>query len=157
LLSDAFEVYLDKKFNGNLYEQLLKSGVIVYNRKDYLMKLAEEVNKNKGIGYVGTEYGKAKFENFICYSFLLIPYILNLDFDLPELKVLKNLSPFECWLASPFDFDYDNFKPEWLKAAQSTFILNRFKGNEKIKIALSEELKTNFDKSLAKVYFKYFV
>lgn len=155
-LSQAFEEYLDANFSDHLYEQLLKNKVIPYNRKDYLAKFAEQINRTKGIGYTGMVNGIAEFNDFVCYNFLLVPYILDLSFDLAEFKLLTTLSPFERWLANPVDFDYQDFKAEWLKAARSTYILNRLKGNENIRLAIAEELKANFDKQLAKVYFKYF-
>lgn len=155
-LSKAFEEYLDNTFSEHLYEHLLKNKVIAHNRKDYLARFAEQTNRTKGKGYTGIVNGLPEFTDFVCYNFLLVPYILDLGFDLPELQILTGLSPFERWLASPVNFDYREFKAEWLRAARSSYILDRLKGNESIRSAVAEELKNNFDKQLAKVYFKYF-
>ncbi|SFO51888.1 hypothetical protein SAMN05428949_5536 [Chitinophaga sp. YR627] len=157
ILSVTFEEHLDVNFNSDLYEQMLKNNVINFDRKTYLSQLAEIVNKTKQAGYLGSRNGKTHFEDYICYNFLLIPYILNLNFNLPEFKILKNLSDFESWLANPIDFDYERFETDWLKAANNEYILNRMKGNEKITEALSRKLKAEYDKNLAKIYFRYFI
>lgn len=156
ILSDAFEEHLDVDFNSNLYEEMLKNSVISFDRKTYFSQLAGIVNKQKQTGYVGIKNGKPYFHDYVCYNFLMIPYILNLNFDLPEFKILEGLSDFEFWLANPIEFDYERFETEWLKAADNEYILNRLKGNGKIAEALSRKLKGEYDKNLAKIYFQYF-
>lgn len=157
LLTTAFEEYLDMEFNEHLYDHLLKNRILSFDRKDYLLKLALKVNKNKRNGYTGTRDGKIQFDDVYCYNFLLIPYILNLSFDLPEMNSLDKLSEFECWMQNPEKFDYDHFEVDWLKVTNNEYILDRLKGNQKISESLTKGLKVNFDEELAKILFKYFV
>lgn len=84
------------------------------------------------------------------------PYVLDLDFNLPEFKSLLNLSLFESWLMNPISFNYRYFKPYWLKATNLPIIMERLKGNENIERALRSAIIQSFDKELAHLYFKYF-
>jgi hypothetical protein len=156
VLTHAFEEQLDERFDDDLYEHLLKAKVMAYDRKDYLDKLAETVDRQKGAGFTGFEDGLPKHDDFACYNFLLIPYILELDFELPAFKRLTNLSAFESWLADPFHFDYTSFDARWLIVTDNHYILKRLAGYPPVKEKLSKFLKENYDKALAKTFFKYF-
>ncbi|MBB2143987.1 hypothetical protein GM921_00690 [Pedobacter sp. LMG 31464] len=155
LLTLEFERQLDNNFNEDFYEHLLKQKIIPHDRKDYLFRLANEVNKFKVIGYTGMENGNAKFTHTVHINFLMIPYILNLDFGLPEFEVLDTLSPFESWLRNPLNFDYESFEPNWLLACNK-FVHERLKGNQLIALSLEDNLRKSFDKKLAEIYFGYF-
>jgi hypothetical protein len=155
LLTIEFERELDSNFNDHLYEHLLKHKIIAHDRKDYLMKLALQVNKFKVIGFIGIKDGIPKFQHTAHINFLVIPYILGLDFGLPEFMVLETLSPFDQWLRKPLDFDYADFDPYWLLAC-SSHVLERLSGNQKISSAIGETLHERFNDKLAKIYFRHF-
>ena len=155
LLIVEFETELDKNFNENLFEMLIKKEILPFNRRDYLMKLAQEVNKTKVIGFSGFVNGVPKYTHFVHLNFLTIPYILNLEFTLPEFQILDTLSLFERWLLNPVSFDYGDFDPRWIKLCNS-FVFKRLKGNKNIAFALENSLAEKFDRKLSEIYFTYF-
>lgn len=155
LLTNAFEEHLDLKFDDHLYEHLLKAKVIAYDRKDYLAQLAALVEKQKGEGFKGFENGKADFSDYISYNFLIIPYVLDLGFDLPEFSSLTHLSPFENWLQGPLVFDYTNFDPRWLLVANYKGIYIRLKSFQPLIDCISSSLKNNYDNELSRIYFNF--
>ncbi|GAA4915152.1 hypothetical protein [Mucilaginibacter defluvii] len=157
LLTEAFEDALDEDFDEYLYDRLLKKKVLPIDRKHYLDHLTALVERQKGSGYLGIVDGLPKFADTTAYSFLLIPYVLDMEFNDVRLRQLTRLSPFEEWLSNPYQFDYAIFDPYWLLAANSPYILNRLKGHEKIRIKLEHVLKEKYNKELAKYYFAYFV
>lgn len=156
LLSEAFEAALDREFNDDLCELLIKTKVLAYDRKDYLAKLSEVTARQKGPGFIGFENGNPEFKDFYFYNFILIAYILDLEFSLPEFSSLKGLSQFETWLADPSAFNYENFDARWLLAANNTFILKRLSSIQYVKEKLAAFLKESYDKQLSRIYFKYF-
>jgi hypothetical protein len=156
VLTTAFEEQLDEQFDDNLYGHLLKKKIVSYDDKDYFQKLADAVNQQKRKGFTGFKNGQPKFDDFVVYNFLLIPYILDLNFELPEIGMLTGLSEFESWLANPIAFDYTRFDVQWLTAANNPHILKRLSGHTAIKAKLGAHLSSNYNKTLSKIYFNYF-
>jgi len=155
-LDQEFETNLDESFDYTLCELLFKKKVWSVDRKDYLEKLTDYVNRRKGPGFVGFKNDNPDWKDTFAYNLLIIPYVLDLDFNMPAFAKLTNLSPFETWLANPHEFNYDDFEPRWLLAANSPLIAKRLSGFEPIRQRLSAYLKDNYDKQLSKTYFQYF-
>ena len=155
-LLQTFEDYLDQTFDAVFYDKLIRNKIFSYNHKDYFERLIQHINSNKGRGFTGFVNGHPEFESLILFNFILLIYILNIDFDDHRLKVLTNLSEFEKWLLNPIGFDYSKFQSEWILAANHPFILNKLKGIDVIPKAIDSSLKDNFNPKLAEIYFRYF-
>lgn len=58
------------------------------------------------------------------------------------------------WVLKPNDFDYKHFNANWIFSFNNKVILTVLKHNQSLKNAINKELKLNFDKKLAKIYFE---
>lgn len=154
LLYSAFEKNLDKQFDCELYETLLQRTPYSYLSKNYFQQYAEYVNKFNG-GRAHT-FGKNQLTTYLFINFALVIYNHKIDFDRPELKILKNSNSFESWLLNPVDFDYSKFDAKWLIDIHDTIIIDRLKNNTHIGEAIDIELKTVYNPILAELKYRYF-
>lgn len=158
LLLSAFEDELDSKFNTCFYDELIRKKMYDYTRKNYFLKLAQSVNKSKGQGYIGIKNGIPEFKDFTMYNFLLLIYLLDIDFIREELKVFTDLSEFEKWMINPFIYNYTNFDANWLLSIENReFVYERIKSITEIKVAVEKSLIKEYNAKLAEIYFRQLV
>jgi hypothetical protein len=154
-LRKTFESELDKNFNYDLYEQLIRNDVFSFDHKTYFQVYAKHINRIKG----GRAYsvGKDGLTNIVLYNFAAVVYALQIDFERKELALLTKLNDFEAWLLNPIKFDYSKFDAKWMEEINYPIFLSRLKGNRSIGAALEMELKKQFNPVLAKIKYKYFL
>lgn len=155
ILFNAFEEHLDKRFSDFFYEELLQTEIYDYKRKNYFNDYSLAVNQQKGI--TEEKNGKLRRTNFHLINYILIIYILDIDFNDPNIKLLNNLEESEKWILNPIDYNYDNFNPLWLLDYNYSIILTRIKTIINIKTAVEENLRKEYNEDLAKIYAKFFI
>ena len=154
-LLESFEVYLDRNFNADFYEHLLRFTDYDVNRNDYFLRYCKYINSNKGKR--AYKFGKNQFIDLVFINFILLIYKLSIDFDRSELKVLTELNDFETWLLKPAEFDYKKFNPKWLIDLYGVMDLTVMRGNLIISKAIDSELKREFNPVLAEIKYKHIV
>lgn len=154
-LLKTFESELDKNFNYDFYEQLIRNDVISFDHKTYFQTYTEHVNRIKG----GRVYsvGKNGLTNIVLYNFAAVVYALQIDFERNEIRLLTKLNDFETWLLHPIKFDYSKFDAKWMEEINYPIFLSRLKGNRSISTALETELEKQFSPVLAEIKYKYFL
>jgi hypothetical protein len=153
ILYRAFEKYLDKDFQADFYEELLRHTDYNFTKKDYFDKYVHYVNTQRGRAY---DFGKERLSDLIFINFALVIYIRDIDFGWVKSKNVMNLNSFEEWLINPFEFNYENFNVRWLVEIESCIVLNKLKGNKVISEAIDKELRLNFQSDLAEIKYRYF-
>jgi len=153
-LISQFVSELEQNFDGGTFRRLVHFNIIPWSSQDYFIKYIKEVNKLKRVGFsTFNENGEPHFTDLTMINFILHLYNYDIDRQIPELGLLKNLSDFEQWAIYPDDFDYDLFDPRWLLAFPKCESLKLLKGNSKISTALQLFLKRNYHERLSKLYF----
>jgi hypothetical protein len=144
LLYDAFEDYLDKRFNETFYEELLRKTNYDYNRKKYFQKYLEYKNLHK------------RSENYEFLNFVIIVHKRHIDVKRSEFKIFTDLTDFETWLLNPYDFDYRKFEVSWLLNIYDTIIIEELKEIQQIACIIEKELHENYNPILSEIKYKYF-
>lgn len=154
ILFNTFENHLDKKFNSEFYESLIRNSNYDYDSKNYFQLYSERTNLYKGRG--AHKFGDLKLTDLVFINYIFIVYKFNIDFNRSELKVFTNLNDFETWLLNPIVFNYKLFEPIWLLDLNDNIIIERFKGNENIANAIESQLENKFNPVLAEMKYKFF-
>ena len=155
LLIQAFEEFLDEKFDYDFYESLLRNSVIDISHKNYFYQYTLQINNYKGKNTYS--FGKLKLTDLVFINYIILIYKLNVDFEKEELKLFDRLNSFEEWILNPKKFDYKNFDIKWLLEIEKYYyILDRLSDisaiKNKVNIALSEE----YNPILADIKYRYF-
>lgn len=157
LIQNIIDNHLDKEFNYDLYEDLLRREIYNYKHKNYFDQYLETVSKMTG-GSVKFIEGDYEVFNFSFMNFTMLIHRLEIKLNPNQSNKFKNLIDFEKWLLNPDDFDYKLFKVYWLKPiSHSKFFLTKIKNNKYIKTHLENELRSNFNQELSNTYVKYFM
>jgi len=153
ILFNSFETYLDKSFNYEFYQSLIRNTDYDYNSNNYFQLYSENINlwKSRGI-----KYGNLKLTDLFFINYVLVVYKLNIDFNRSELQIFTNLNDFETWLLNPVDFNYKKFEAIWLTDLNRTVIPERLKGNVNISRAIELHLEKDFNPILAELKYKFF-
>lgn len=148
---------LTEKFDSNLYRQLLVDNVPLITQNDTLfVTYVQYVDENKGDSVttdtdgfeVVRNYELLNFVSGILYSetrTMMDPIIIN---------NLTNLNLYQRWLISPEDFNYDDFKIDWIQLSNNTFVLKHLGKSKKLRDFILEELRTRPDAELGEKYIK---
>jgi hypothetical protein len=150
---------MDKKLHGILYQELLGNDVININYSDYFEKYILEINRTKGSGKYKIHNGKAELDNFSYTNFVLFLYIMDVDLNDERLRLLENLCDWQKWLINLENFDYSQFKSEWILLFHhlNTPAFEKFGKIDAIKEAVKRDLKKNYNRQLAEIYVKYLI
>ncbi|ATP55560.1 hypothetical protein CPT03_03315 [Pedobacter ginsengisoli] len=148
--------YLTNNFNDFLLIEMLALDIVTLD-ETYLPIYLRSVNQSKGQGFGGIANGKADFKNVIMINLIYQLYAYNICLNEEQLSILENLCPFEAWAVNPMGFDYNSFEVDWLIAVDQDFILEKLAGKNEIRISLEKQLQIEFEPTLAKIYFKYFL
>lgn len=155
-LLHELDAHLSNDFDDFLLIDLLE--LEIFKLDDiYLPMYLKAVNRSKGQGFVGVKNGKAEFNNVIMINLIYQLYVYNITLNGEQLLMLENLCPFETWAVNPIGFDYAYFEADWLSAVDRDFILEKLVGKNEIKSSLKKRLQEEFEPTLAKIYFKYFL
>lgn len=154
LLMAIFEKQLDEKFSGDLYQALLWTGTLDFDKKDYLKQYSEYTNLNRGGRTF--KYGKLQLTDLVFINFISTIYKRKIDFDRPELKLITDINPFERWLLDPLNFNYTEFDANWLVDVKPKYMLERLQNITAIKDSLVTKLQNNFNPVLAELKYEYF-
>lgn len=147
---------LDKKFNSDLYTSAVLKKIINYNK--YFQKYIAEINTTKGNGHYSIHVGRPSMQSFVFINAMLFIYKMKIKGDDKRLEAFTNLKDYMKFFINPEEFDYENFKPEWLHMATGSEIFyERFAKIPAIKKQLEKVLKEEFDAELAELYTKYFI
>ena len=155
LLIQAFEEFLDEKFDYQFYESLLRNSILDISHKNYFHQYTLQVNNYKGKNTYS--FGKLKLTDLVFINYIILIYKLNVDFEKEELRLFDRLNSFEEWILNPKKFDYKNFDIKWLLEIEKYYyILDRLSNisaiKDKVNIALSEE----YNPILAEIKYRYF-
>lgn len=80
----------------------------------------------------------------LCYKF-------NIDLHVNEFSYFKGINQYYDWLLDLENFNYDNFKVEWLKEYLSPIYFNKFRDYPNIRMKLIDHLKNNHDNLLVDI------
>jgi len=154
ILIDAFEDFLDEKFDYDFYASLLRNSVFDISHKDYFYQYTSEVSNHKGKG--AYPFGKLQSTDFVFLNYINLIYKLNVDFDSDELKLFTGLNSFEEWILNPKKFDYKNFDINWLLEIENNpYILNRLSSISEIKDIIDTALNEEYNPTLAEIKYTY--
>ena len=90
-------------------------------------------------------------------SILNLCYKFNIDTTKDEYQPYKDLSSYYAWLIDMDGFDYEHFKPEWIKEYPTKFYYRKIYNNKLVKEKLGKILKENFVSSLEREYLNIYV
>ena len=154
ILINAFEEFLDEKFDYDFYASLLRNSVFEVSHKDYFAQYTSQINNFKGKGTY--PFGKSQLTDVLFINYIILVSILNVDFEDEEFKLFDRLNNFEKWLLNPKNFNYLNFDINWLIEIESNpYILSRLKGISDIMIAIDIALNKEYDQNLAEIKYKF--
>jgi hypothetical protein len=88
-LIQAFEEFLDEKFDYDFYESLLRNSVIDISHKNYFYQYTLQINNYKG--KILILFGKLKLTDLVFINYIILIYKLNVDFEKEELNCLIGL------------------------------------------------------------------
>jgi len=154
ILFDAFESFLDEKFNDDFYGDLLRYTQYDYKRKDYFKQYAEKTNQYKTRRHTISNKVELTSDEFI--DFVIVLYKRQINLNRSELEIFTDLNEYETWLLNPIDFDYNKFDPKWLLDIHDTIIVDGLKGNKSIANAIEKQLKYEYDPILSKLKYEIF-
>ncbi|HOX83365.1 MAG TPA: hypothetical protein PLS08_10055 [Chryseolinea sp.] len=156
-IKEAYTTSLERQFNSDTYERLLRNEIYSANEKDYFFKYVGFINKAKGRGFTGIENGEPQFENFYFYNFALLLHQLGVPSTNEALSQIDNLSEFDEWILSPDTFDYKKFKAEWLLAIWIESFLPALKKVAELPDMIKVQLKKSYNPRLAEILVKHFL
>lgn len=154
ILFNTFNDYLDKRFNQDLYAELILNTDFNFDVNDYFKIYSEQISLSKGARI--DKFGTNEQTDFIFINYILVIYKLNIDFKREEFQLFTGLNNFEKWLLNPIDFDYNDFDARWLIDIHDTIIIYRLKNNKNIKAALDVELTRKFNPILGQLRYQHF-
>jgi len=156
ILHNSYTEFLDNEFDGEFYEQLLRTGILKFNEGNYFEKYVAHVNKNKKLRPF--KLANVKPISLIYLNFILAISKLKIDIDLPYFDKFEDLNTFEIWLLNPQKFDYELFDSDWLiwMAKYSNF-LKRLANISDVQDAVEKRLEQNFDSSIAQIKYECLV
>lgn len=151
---------LKKEFNYYLYRQLLIDNVALLDNDNHLfISYVKELNKIKGQSVITNENGR---EYIYSYEFLnFISSILHSKTRTFHDQIIKenltNLSQYQKWLIDPINYDYKNFKVDWIQMSDIDIVLKHLGKSSKLKNLILNDLKLNPDKNLSQLYIRMII
>lgn len=156
ILIDEIEELLDEKFEFDFYDHLIRNKLYDFRKKDYFKRYVEERSNYRQEGFTNKfEDGKPIFNGHSFYNFVILLNILNIDRNSELLDLFTEISEYERWLLKPKEHDYSKFDVKWVLASNNGYILDSLKEIEDIKNAVENELKKEYNPTLAEIYYKY--
>lgn len=156
ILLTHFHDYLDKKFNYEFYEKLLRNSIFDIDTSNYFEKYVLAVNNNKDCNTY--RFGKRELTDLVFINFISLMYELDVSFETKELLLLSNVNKFEAWLLHPNKFNYKEFDVLWLNEVKEfPHILSKLGVIAEIADAIDQFLYNQFDLILLEIKYKYFI
>ena len=147
---------LDTKFDSDFYVNAAYRGIIDFNQ--YFDEYIKQIDRSKGNGAYTLESNRPNMKSLVFINAILFLYKMNVRSDDKRLEAFRNLADYMKFYLNPENFDYTNFKVEWLHIAGDIDVLfERFSKIPALKKEIEKSLKENFDTELAKLYTKYFL
>jgi hypothetical protein len=147
---------LDEKFNNDLYVSAAKREIIDYNQ--YFEEYIKFVDSTKGNGDYTLESDKPRMQSFVFINAMIFIYNMNVKHNDKRLEAFTNLTDYMKFYLNPEDFDYTNFKVEWLYIVGDIEVFyKRFSKIPALKKEIEKSLKEKFNSKLAELYAKYFI
>lgn len=148
------ENYLENNFNIECYQQCVHENIFSIDYKNYFEKYVRGVNLSKGKGLKAINDHVPDFEDFFFYNFIILINKFNVSKDDQRLNHLTGLSPFERWLLNPENFDYSEFEPDWVIAANNHYVLQKIEPIEGVWAKVYQRLVQQPHWELSEIYFR---
>lgn len=153
-IQDKITKSLESRFNYTNYIDCSLNKIISYEY--FLSNALEYIQKSNKKGLyekVGNSYITDDYNDFN----YLIQLIYTFDIKIPEkyIREFEQYSDYHKFLLTPENFDYSNFKAEWLFVFQRTIYWEKFKKIEELKKVVKDELNKNFSNELAEIFHKH--
>jgi hypothetical protein len=156
ILKTGITEFLDESYQSEFYKEALTAGIFNYRESDYFAKLILSVNRYKPFTYQGLSKEITSFNNFEFFNFSLMLYRLNIKLDDADRALLSPLTPYECWLIDPENFEYKEFDPRWLRDAEKRpMLIKRYSEIPAIANSIERYLTNSFDEKLSELYFRF--
>lgn len=155
-LSNKIIETLDNDFDIELYWLASFHKIIDFNLhfSIYIQKI------NNSIGSRGYTIHSGKPDNYDLpfINAIILIYNINVKGDDPRLSILENLSEYMQFFVNPENYDYTQFKIEWLHIINGNEIFyRRFAQIPALKVEIEKALREKFDQEIAEYYVKYFL
>ncbi|GGE14996.1 hypothetical protein [Sphingobacterium cellulitidis] len=157
MLIQEMDKYLIRNFDDFAFIEMLNLKIITLQDKKYLELYIDSTIKSKGINSVKIVDGELNVTNTTMINFIHQIYKYNIQLNKDQLNKFTNLDHFETWALNISEFDYTHFETDWLIAVNDEYILTKLVIIPEIHKALEERLSKNYNSTLSKIYFKYFI
>lgn len=165
-ISDRIEKYVRKTKNYRLYYNAVRNKIIDISQtrdlfEEYVKSMYshfKRFDERRKSGQLYTFFdGTDKYDRFFKQDMQFI-YNENLFNDDIVKTEFKDLQGFEGWLVNPFEFDYSEFKIEWLSWIHGWYdFFYKLKTIKELKTIIENHLKENpTDTKISEMYFKFF-
>jgi hypothetical protein len=115
--------------------------------------LMTSMNAGHSRSNISYKDGNFEMDDVTFYNFCMLIHFLKIPLDDPRLKAIPGLSILEQWILNPLDFDYSQFNPMWVVAAEKSRIIDLLKGKPEVLLSIEESLKKKYNATLAKIYY----
>lgn len=147
---------LDENFNIDLYINAAFKNIIDYNK--YFEQYISEIDKTKGMQDGKSPFWNSQRVDIVFTNAMIFVYSMDVKGDDKRLEALTNITDYMQFYLNPEQFDYSNFKVEWLDIIDGREVFyKRFARIPAIKKEIEKSLKERFDAQLAELYAKYFI
>lgn len=151
----ALDGHMEGKFDTDCYFQCVHKGIYTIDYKNYFELYVKAVQASRGKGLVKMENFVAEFQDYIFYNFVILISRFDISRNDKRFDALVNLSPFEKWLFNPNEFDYKEFEPQWLVAADNYYIQEKFRSIDEVSNQVHLSLIESYNGRLSEIYFKF--
>ncbi|GCC50333.1 hypothetical protein SanaruYs_05480 [Chryseotalea sanaruensis] len=152
IVSEA-ESILNDKFDSYFYKELLWRKILDWKSGNYFDQLMTSLNTNHSRSFITFKENIFEMDDVTFYNFCMLVHYLEIPLNDSRLKAIPGLSILEQWILNPLDFDYSQFNPMWVVAAEKTRIIDLLKGKKEVLLCIENVLKTKYDETLAKIYY----
>jgi hypothetical protein len=147
---------LDTNFNSDLYIEAVFKNIIDYN--NYFDQYIAEIDKTKGIQDGKSPFWIQQRGDIVFTKAMIFVYSMNVKADDKRLDTLTNITDYMRFYLNPEQFDYSNFKVEWLDMVEGREVFyKRFAKIPAIKKEIEKSLKEKYDAQLGVIYAKHFI
>jgi hypothetical protein len=147
------ERILKEKFDSYFYKELLWHKIIHWKNGDYFNQLMTSINAGHSRSVITYKDSNFEMDDVTFYNFCMLIHFLKIPLDDARIKSIPGLSTLEKWILNPLDFDYSQFNPLWVVAAEKTRIIDLLKGKKEVLLSIEDSLKKNYDPTLSKIYY----
>jgi hypothetical protein len=155
-LQTLINSHIQKEFKFDFYYNALILDVIQYDAEDFEKALKSVLASldRKSIGYI---FGQPSDRVNQVNDFINLCFKLDFNTKSDNFKALRETSPYYDWLLDMENFDYSNFKPDWIGEYVTRHYFKRIANNDKVRDALESYLKDEVNTSMEKLYYNIFI